>query len=151
MKTQLIEAQNNALNKIRQFRECFGKKITRENLRLSERYVEGEIYALVCFMVPGNRVHHCALFHRGEGLRCRKINDLLGEGTWGEFDKSLESFFYPSGIQIKSHLGNDSCGSRQQTMLVSNVKSVEFPQTIIPSQVRLESVYSIFSRLGHTV
>jgi hypothetical protein len=148
---QSRKTHNDALDHIRQFKESFDKKLSFENLRLSERYIEGEIYALVCFMVPGNCVQQCALFHREKGLRCWKINNPLREGPGREFDNPPERFFYPSSIHGKPHLGDDSCGSRQQTMHVDNVKLVEFPQAVIPSTVRLESVYSLFSLLGHSL
>jgi hypothetical protein len=44
-----------------------------------------------------------------------------------------------------------NCDAHEQTMLVDNVKLVEFPQAVIPSTVRLESVYSLFSLLGHSL
>lgn len=147
---QSLEAHNDALDKIRQFNERWNDRLTSENLRLSERYVEGEIYALVCFKVPFYPVEQCALFHREQGLRSGKIDGLLRDGSGWQLEQALERGLNNAAVYLESHFGDShSCGD-EQTMLVNNVKLVEFPQHVVPSTVRLESVYSIFKGLGNS-
>ena len=151
MSNQSNKTQDDALDQIRQLRESFDKKLSFENLRLSERYIEGEVYILVCFMIPGNAVKQCALFYREEGINCRYMNRLVLNQAAGEGKVSTKGTIHGVSIDCEIDRIDVRDGGCQQSMLIRNVESMKPPQTVIPSSVRFESVNSLFKRIGHSL
>src|ERR1017187_3678462 len=146
-KSTLSKAENELLNRVHKTVECLNNRLTLENIRLSESYVKGEIYILVCFIVSGNVVKQRALFHRKDGLICWEVNRLLFDSVSTKLDKSRSDLVEKVRADVDLDLFGKQCHNHQQIVLVDNVKSVESIQCVIPSTVRFEGVYSLFNRI----
>jgi hypothetical protein len=55
-KLESSKTQDDTLNEIGKFSESFDNRLTSENLRLSECYVERQFYVFVRFVISGNAV-----------------------------------------------------------------------------------------------
>ena len=115
-----VELGNDSLNNIHHLFERIENKLAFGNLRLSERYVNSELKILVRLSLIG---------------RSRDICDLLAY-----YQRHEPVFVEPhcgSGCEIDSPFVHSSNDSKQQPMLVHNIKMMEQPERLIDSDVRL--------------
>ncbi len=105
------------------------KRLTFENIRFAERYIEGDTYFFIRFMLPGKFGDFVSRF------QCRTE-------TEAQFmlARTLSERSTPS---IRSR----SC-SENETVLVNSVKLMETPEKVIMSAVWTDCVDKIFGLLG---
>ena len=126
-----LESADESVNKIRHLVECFNNRLTSGNLRLSERYVNGELKVLVVFSVSAGR----------------NVNDYVARFQY-------ERFLIPE--QQGSHCGypplvQQSGGGYQETMFVDSVEFVDMPERIVTSNVTLTSLNKFARTCGHSL
>lgn len=135
------ELVDDAVNKTRQLMEKWKNRLTLDNLRLSERYLKGEITIFIFWNVRGADQPNnlCAVFQYGERpvrLPADRSTEVDLEGHLGHIAPHIDG---------GSNNATDSTSSdKQEMMLVHNVKVVEFPEIPIPTVVRLDRVDEAF-------
>jgi hypothetical protein len=144
----LCETGDNPVRKMGELRKRWDDRLSVENLRLSERYVKGEIYVLVCFMVPGDPVKRCALSWLLDLGRGGKGDRLLGDRLGWQVEQASEHVIHPLGIDFEPDFVGDHDGRYEQSVLVDNVKLMESPEVVVPSAVWLDEAYRVYRGLG---
>lgn len=113
-------------NKFHGLMERYSNRLTLENLRLSERYHEGELHILICFR-NRDSMDYIALIQRercgGIGLKDKR---LLLRGVSALDSDTLGIASNDIGRHAKSR--NAQCCRDQGTMLVKNVQLVDIPE-----------------------
>lgn len=125
-----LEADNQVVNQINKLLEKFKERLTLDNLRLSERYIKGEIRILIHFRFTDKE--YVAIFQR--------LSDVGGadcvSSTSGDCD-------------LPSPDANDC--NEQSMVLIGNVQFVENPKHVCSTLIRVGSVNCIYSTLRHAL
>jgi hypothetical protein len=128
---------DDAVNEIGQLMEKWKNRLTPDNLRIAERYIEGDIEILLHLQIQKATypTKFCAILNHCDsaGNRCRraqgKASGLLGQWPVAENEHSR-------GISIANN--------KQEAVFVDVVKIVENPEVKAPTIVRLESIYNTY-------
>lgn len=127
---------NDGLDAIRKLVEQWESGFTLANPRFVERYVEGKLRIQLVFTAVTKKYvanfQGCHLL----GFKHQRHLARLSKGRQGLFDKN---FFIDAG------------DGKQKTMLVNNVKTMEFPQRTIPSLVRFEEADRLRRLTAHSL
>ena len=120
---------NDGVNQVDHLLKRFNDRLTLKNLRLGERYVNGELHVLIYFRVRGSSMEFVASLQR----------DIPVGPRWGdEFDARQGRMSNPEYIsQIGPVTFRDAASlvrcsdSQQQTVLIDNVKLMQTPEKVI--------------------
>jgi hypothetical protein len=128
--------------------EKFKNRLSLNNLRLSERYLEAEItiFAFWDICRADHAQNLCAVFENWKGS-IRLLAERCG-------NPNLEGDLRRIAPHINGGGGDtadSTSGHEQEMVLVDNVKAVEFPETSIPTLMRLERVDEAFRSRLHSL
>jgi hypothetical protein len=142
------ELADDAVNKMRQLMEKWKNRLTLDNLRLSERYLKAEITIFIFWDIRGasHPQNLCAVLENGKRpirLSAERCGNLNLEDDLRRIAPHINGW---SGDTADS--GN---GHKQEMVLINNVQTVEFPETSIPTIVRLEQVDEAFRPRLHSL
>lgn len=145
-----LEAGNDPVNKIRKLMEKWKNRLTLDNLRLAERYINGDLH-FIAHLTTTDALEFCAVFEKWDS-RCFLNGELGGIEYW-RIDPLFRHF---SPIPLSACHPDDNVlisGSahEQQLVLVGNVEIVEQPEIVVPSVVRLQSVNETYRSLAHSL
>ena len=127
------ELVDDALHKARQLTEQWKNRLTLDNLRLSERYLEDGIEFLLRLRGAKEPDDFYAVLHHDAGG---------GVPEGGQ---------HPSAAMPDISRCDCIHGREQEAVLVGVVQFMEFPESIIPTLVRLESADEVFRRRAHSL
>ena len=132
---QSAELVDDVCDKLRHILESFQDRFTVRNLRLSERYLKGEIHILVEFSIRGVSKKYCACFNRA----FRTDGADLKVCEWRPRMASLCEL----PVNNRRDIGTSEVNSNgeQQAVLVGAVQCVEHPEHVpLPALVGLNYV-----------
>lgn len=135
------EVLQQAIDFIQQSAKRWHNRLSLDNLRLSERYLEGELQILVLFKVFGvGFEEYCAILNR----RLLSL-DALEDGR--NLVGSVHSSEQAAHVELKAcRVGIDH---DKHAVLVENVQPVDQPQMLsVPTTIRLERVDRLPELLG---
>jgi hypothetical protein len=143
--TNLLESIDGSLHEIRQVPERRKNLFAFEDFNISKSYVEGRLHILVFFHIAGKSEEYLALFRNKQGADPWDKNGFFLGGWVGSENirdsERRESIRVTDGIVYSA----DTLGLRDQKFVfIGNVHFVKPPESIIPAEVRLQSVDSIF-------
>lgn len=150
-----LEAHNKTLDAIRHIRERFEQRLTIDNLRFVQRYLESDLHLLIRFtleLIPGEYIAHIERapdFGLDEQLLRPESSFSVANSNASLTVDSLNDL--PSGSGIEGNTMQARNGCDYHSMLVDIVKSVETPEHIIPTLVRFGSVDGIYRHLRHSL
>jgi hypothetical protein len=130
------ETDNQVVNQITKMLEDFKNRMTLNNLRLSERYIKGELHIFIQFSLAGS--DYVAIFERFPDVGGSEATDAA-EAT------------RPIIGDEKTHFHKVDGRDEQSVVLVGNVQFVESPEHVVSTSVRLGSVNGIYSTLRHAL
>jgi hypothetical protein len=124
------------------------KRLSLENLRLGERYVEGKLNILVRFKVPFHGKDRIALLG-GQQIAATGMKPCgsLRQGMT-QFNVAGKESFQDSAASLNSEVTYADSGDYQEAVLIDIVKLIESPERTVPSLVRLGSPQRIFDSLN---
>lgn len=132
------EAGNNAVDKIRELMNRFEQRLTLDNPRFIQRYIESKLHILIHFLIGSTHEEFVALLQREES-----VSGLEEQTDCGDFltGKRLphERRHIRSEVKTLVH----GTHGYQEAVFFNIVKSVETPEKVIPTLVRLERVDGI--------
>jgi hypothetical protein len=132
--------------------EEWENRLTLDNLRLSERYLEGELELLVRlkFIASGNSANFCAVLKYGESLaRVKARNIKVGEFDEGNIPDSPLGRRPPIPTEYRD--ASTKCDDKQEAVFIDVVKVMEFPERIIPTLIGLERIEEAFRSRRHSL
>ncbi len=121
-------------DKISQTIQRFNQRLTLENLRLAERYIEEKLVILVCFRIGVSQYDCLAYFERfGVGVLSpsREFSQGIGNNGTG-----FRPRFDVHGIAHMCGAVPHACN--EQSVFVEVVKLVESPEIIVPTFIGLQ-------------
>ena len=120
-------------------------KFAFEDLNISKRYIEGRLHILVFFRIAGKAKEYLALFRNKQGTDPWDQDGLfLGGWCSPEVVRHPEHF---SSINLTDSVVYPAYTlglSEDKVVFIGNVHSVKPPETVIPSEVWLQTVDSLF-------
>jgi hypothetical protein len=136
---------NDVLNKIAHTLERWEQRLTLENPRLVEHYLEMELHVIVHL---GVRFVHEKDFSSGHDreFALYSNNELTRLESFAEGGKA--GIFFPEGIKdgVEGKTSIFGENRKQQTMLIADAQTVKFPEHVpLASTVRLEFADSLYS------
>jgi hypothetical protein len=143
---QGLEIGDDLLDKIRQLMNRWENRLTLNNLRLIERYLEGELRILIHTRWHGEE--YCAVFYGEDSIRRRYVHIH----DWRAHDTG------PSGAD--DHCAPKSCrdgcvkcesGGKQEAVFLSVVKLAQLPKGVCPSFVRFGQIDRVHRVLRHAL
>ena len=140
------------MHEIRQVSERGKNLFAFEDFNISKSYVEGRLHILVFFRVAGKSEEYLALFRNKQGADPWD-RDGFFLGGWDDSEKlrdpqRRESISVTDGIVYSA----DTLGLRDQKFVfIGNVHFVKPPESIISTEVRLQTVDSLFIGNAHAL
>jgi len=132
-----LEARDQVFDNLDRCIKRFNNRLTFDNLRLIERYVEGELQLLIHFVVAGRGDHEYVAHLRfaSSPLRSEKRRTQGDEGN----HIRISGF----GEQLSQGVPNEDAmmsevADEDSTVLVHDVKTVENPQQRLPTLARID-------------
>ena len=143
------ESGNDALDRCRELMNRIEQRLTFDNPRLIQRYIEAKLLLRVRFLISGSDIEFEAFFQRIPTTGGSNV-DLHGfEGRYSCGGENTTPATNPKLSEIYTcGLGTDS---QQQAVLFNVVQSVENPEQVIPSFVWFESVNRVESLLSRSL
>jgi hypothetical protein len=121
---ETLETCNDAADKLRHMVERFKNRLTSDNLRLSERYINSELKVLVASSLVS---------------RSGDVRDFIACYQRAKFSREVDCYSFPdAGLKVV-HGGSDC---QQDAMLVDDIEIVEMQERIVRGHVRLYSTES---------
>lgn len=130
-----LESNDRTVNMLQQLAERWANRLTLDNLRLAERYIEGKL--CVIFQAPLADEEYVAVFQR---------HLEVGKGERGRFDVTEATQGYRE-INLALRNGNERC--EQSMVLVSNIEVMNYPERFVPSLVRFGCANCVYSGFRH--
>lgn len=145
-----LKSQYQAIDHLGHLLDLWEDRPTFENARFAERYLNSEFHILVRFRVRAIDKEVIACLQREEfvGGSNPKVNsrDFIARPQF------LERFGHSFGNRRADvHALELTASSNQEAVFVDIVKSVNDPERVIPTLVRLDFVDGIYGRLRHSV
>lgn len=139
------ELRDKAIYNLRRSEEKFQDRLTLNNLRLHERYVEGELDIFVAFKVPLDTEHWIALLcaQKVAASRDRQPDELIGQSASIKSQMAREHLLKSPTADFYSDFTDGGNSSEQELMLVDIVQIVEGPEYLVPSLIRIGSADDI--------
>jgi hypothetical protein len=133
------ELLDNAVHKLRKLGEKWQNRLTLDNLRISERYLKGDIEILIQLFdhAPAGLANYCVVFNS-----LQRVIEPQSSGLWSE-RRAGEEGQDRLRVQVSNH--------KQELVLVGNVQLMEFPQVAVASLVRLNSFQETFRTRAHSL
>lgn len=130
------KGNNQVVHQITKMLKRFEHRLASNNIRLSERYINGEVHIITHFSLAGS--DYVAVFER------------LPEGRKGE---AADTFVTrPKETRnVDNRFRKVNRRDEQSVVLVGNVQFVENPEHILPTLIRVGSVNRIYSTLRHAL
>jgi hypothetical protein len=128
-----VQSSDEVANKVRRLIEKWNDRLTFDNLRLSERYLKGEIHILICFRY-GDSGEFVATIQRefSERLSVKEARQFSG----GVFIFNPETVFISRDCFWRHTMGRiTKSDCKQKMMLVDNVEAVDMPQNCATSSL----------------
>lgn len=151
MSEQRREIGNDVVNKIRHTINRFENRMTLDNPRFVERYLEMDAILLIQFTVGPPMTEWVAYLQRKifDGHECTTDASTDRDREW--FGTVTSGPYRPHHFQVLgTHVTKSIAACRdQQTVLVDNVKFVQVPERVIPTFVwfdRPDRLYSVLPR-----
>ena len=145
------ELTQNLLDRFASADDGFQKRLSLENLRLGERYIEGKLNILVRFKIPLHDKDRIALFSAqqiaGGGMEPR---GSLRQGM-AQLNVAGEESFQSFSADLHADVLHADGGDYQEAVLVDVVKLIESPERVVPSLVRVGSAQRIFDSLDDSL
>jgi hypothetical protein len=144
-----FETRNEVVDQIKHLLERFDQRLTLDNLRLAERYIESKLHLLVHFCIGGIDEEFVACLQR-------KHTVIGPEESFGEVEV-LTEFIGPQPLHMCSHMGTQvkaaegGANGKNQAVFIDIVKSVEDPERVIPSLVWFDRVDRVYGTLPHAL
>jgi hypothetical protein len=142
------ELVDDTVHKMRKLFQKWNDRLAPDNLRLSERYLKGDLEVQVLFRWHRGQepTYFCAIFCR------RHCSVWLETPAPVSFAAELNSYHLDSvEIAAHRHHAHAESGDDQEMMLVVNVELMECPKSIVPSLVRLGSLNEIYRSRTHSL
>lgn len=144
-----LEISNQVLDNLGRSEQTFQDRLTLENLRLSERYVKGELNILIGFKVPLDRKDWIALF-RAKQVTTAEIKPCGSLAEWTTQPNIMrEQSFQSPASDFDANLTDVNGSGYQESVLIDVVKLIESPDCVVGSHVRLGSPQYIFDSLNN--
>lgn len=131
-----LEQADNVSDGVRKVMEKIENRFTCNNPRFAERYLKSEIEIRVHLRVcePRNAGDYCAI------LKCADFS-ISKDGNWGtDEDRSHLRIARTSGKIIEVGPINTAGDDEKDLVFVDIVQLVKFPEKIVPTTIRLQSV-----------
>jgi hypothetical protein len=150
------ELADDAVNKMARLMKEWKNRITLDNLRLSERYLKGEIELLIQFrsVLPDNTGNLCAVLKYWKPFARRDGDGIfnLREQTGGLLNLREQIFEERMlGSKAKAKLPHAICDDEQEAVFVDIVKVVELPEVVIPTLVWLDGIDETYDVRAHSL
>lgn len=132
------EIHNDVVDETRRLMKRFNNRLTLDNLRLSERYLNGELHVLVDFRDRENTKHIASFEREPPNAGFEKHLRIVSFGNIFQHSKELipNSGDFPLRHAMEPILRTDS---EQQSVLVDVVKLMDLPKDFAaPSRVRFD-------------
>ena len=128
-----LKLADNAVNEVRHLIERFKNRLTSDNLRLSERYIQSQLKPLVCIrMICG----------------CGNSHDLV-IGLQRLLDDEIKPNCSDSSINAKGTRSN--CCGYDEPVFIGAVELVDIPERIVATNVCLYCKQHFFAANAHLV
>lgn len=142
--SESFERIDDSLHKNRHISERRKNLFTFENFNISKSYIEGRLHILVFFRIARETKEYLALFRNQQGTDPWDNNGFFLGGWSGSENvvqpQRCESLRITDGIVYSA----DTLGlCEDKVVFIGNVHSVKPPESIIPTEVRLQSVDSL--------
>jgi len=144
-----FEGIDDPLHKVRQFSERRNYRLAFEDFNISKSYIEGRLHILVFFCIAGKTKEYLALFRNKQGTDPWDQNGLF-LGGWDASEKVRHPEHF-SRLSLTNSVvyPADTLGLREdKVVFVGNIHSMKPPEAVIPSEVWLQAVDSLF--VGNT-
>src|ERR1700693_287600 len=139
------ELVDDAVYKMGQLMEKWKNRLTLDNLRLSERYLKGNLEVQILFREHGRlkSTNLCAVLSR---WNCPIRLDSGGRSNFNflPLPESSRSGAHPN-------MAFPECRDDQKSVLITNVKLVEFPEIVVSTLVRLGSLDEVYRSRAHSL
>lgn len=135
----VFELENNTVNKVTQMLKDFDERMTLNNLRLSQRYIDGQLRLIMHIRFADEE--YVAIFER--------FPDAAWHSETPDARYSSKEGCCVGDLKHRSLEGVES--DEQSVVLVGNVQFVDRPEKLIPTLVRKGSVNSVYSTLPHAL
>jgi hypothetical protein len=139
------KATNESIDKITGLLERFEQRLTLDNLRLSERYVKGELDILVRFKVPRDTENQVALIRANLSVGRSEPSNPGGQFALNPNCHIRGHFLQVPPSNVEAKFIDRENGSHQEPMLVDIVKVMEDPEGVVSSLIWFGSLNQIFS------
>ncbi len=130
------EGGNDALDQCRELMERFEQRLTLDNPRFIERYLESKLLLRIRFFIWGSNEEFEAVFQREPTIGGTNEHVHAGEGGFDFRGKTTA----PSHVLADINASRLRADRQQQAVLFDVVQFVEGPQEVIPSLVWFEQV-----------
>lgn len=134
----IIPHHEDVADQSRRLMERFNNRLTLDNLRLSERYFNGELH-IVMYLRYGEDVEYCASFQRE--TRSTGLQEHEGIVGFGDILHDSQELMPDSGDLSGRHAMEPvlCSDSEQQVVLIDNVQLMDVPECLsCASRVRLD-------------
>ena len=131
------KTENDTVNKLAQLLKDFDQRMTLDNLRLSQRYIEGELRLIMHIRLALE--DYVTVFER------------IANTAW--HPETANASYSPDNVigNLKARRLKADKGDEQSMVLVGNVQFMDRPEQFIPTLVRLDSVDGIYGTLPHAL
>lgn len=134
-----IEELEGVLSEARQIIKRWNHRLTFENLTLTERYLNGELVAIVCIHILGSFKHTedlCAIFKRKLPIPWSEHEPHIGEIDIPEGSKLVPKY----GSAVVNDVSMRRSHEYRKPVFFADAGLVQSPESVIPSTVRFEFV-----------
>jgi len=142
---QSLKTGDDGINKIRKMMEKWQNRMTLDNLRLCERYLNGDV-VLFIIVIPagelslGHPSEYCAIFQNVDSLsRLEGIENGWVDLRDGNSPAPTNPVFRQGNVAPPA-----GSADHEQTMLVNNVEMMDQPEIVVSSLIRVQSVDHAF-------
>src|SRR5713226_3479059 len=140
------EQSDDLLRKLGRLMEKWKDRLTLDNLRLTERYIVGELDFFILLRRTVDPIHadFCAVFkyHRPRSGNAFDGCDIEEFRDNVPYLRVLHDRMVKSGTEFDSV--NTEAHDKQEAVLIDVVKLLDFPQRIVPALVRLDTLNDAF-------
>jgi hypothetical protein len=130
--------ENNTVNKVAQMLKDFNERMTLNNLRLSQRYIDGEIRLIL----------HIRLTDQDYVTVFERASNAAGEPDAPKVSQALK---HVERGHFKDGLLERDNRDQQSVVLIGNVQFVDRPEKRVPTLVRMGNIDSIYGALPHAL
>ncbi len=156
MAEQRREKLDESLDKLHKLKQRWNKRLTLDNLALTERYLKGELRVVVHL-----RSRPAATFGRNSEEWCAVFQRKLPVGgtesyghrkVWRDVQFGRQVGHVIEGAsEVENNARVCHANGHQELVFVHDVELMELPKRVLPSLVRLGLLYEVHSRLRRSL